>query len=85
MGPIADRTIEHLGVSDTAIIKLRRLLLQTLNDSENGGHAARPRSARLSRALGPFHFGERQVSDRGVDEFVRIKERLRRIAAASLE
>ncbi len=36
MGSIADRTIEHLGVSDTAIIKIRRLLLQTLKDHEQG-------------------------------------------------
>lgn len=31
MGSIADRTIEHLGVSDTAVIQIRRLLLQTLD------------------------------------------------------
>jgi phthalate 4,5-dioxygenase oxygenase subunit len=31
MGPIADRTIEHLGVSDTAIIKLRKYLLDMLD------------------------------------------------------
>jgi nitrite reductase/ring-hydroxylating ferredoxin subunit len=36
MGPIADRTIEHLGVSDTAIIQIRRLLLQTLRDHADG-------------------------------------------------
>jgi nitrite reductase/ring-hydroxylating ferredoxin subunit len=36
MGPIADRTIEHLGMSDTIIIKLRRLLLDTLKDMEEG-------------------------------------------------
>jgi hypothetical protein len=36
MGPIADRTIEHLGVSDTAIIRIRRLLLQTLKDHADG-------------------------------------------------
>jgi phthalate 4,5-dioxygenase oxygenase subunit len=36
MGPISDRTREHLGVSDTAIIKLRRLLLRTLKDMEEG-------------------------------------------------
>jgi len=36
MGPIADRTVEHLGVSDTAIIKIRRLLLQTLDDHAAG-------------------------------------------------
>jgi phthalate 4,5-dioxygenase len=36
MGPIADRTGEHLLVSDTAIVKIRRLLLQTLNDHAAG-------------------------------------------------
>jgi hypothetical protein len=36
MGPIADRTLEHLGVSDTAIVKIRRLLLQTLKDHVAG-------------------------------------------------
>ena len=36
MGPIADRTIEHLGVSDTSIIQIRRLLLQSLKDFEHG-------------------------------------------------
>jgi nitrite reductase/ring-hydroxylating ferredoxin subunit len=36
MGPIADRTIEHLGVSDAAIVKIRRLLLQTLRDHAAG-------------------------------------------------
>ena len=36
MGAIADRSIEHLGVSDTAIIKIRRILLQTLKDHAEG-------------------------------------------------
>jgi phenylpropionate dioxygenase-like ring-hydroxylating dioxygenase large terminal subunit len=36
MGPIADRTIEHLGVSDTSIIQIRRLLLQSVKDFEHG-------------------------------------------------
>jgi hypothetical protein len=36
MGPIADRTLEHLGASDTAIIKIRSLLLQTLKDMAAG-------------------------------------------------
>jgi hypothetical protein len=36
MGPIADRTIEHLGVSDAAIVKIRRLMLQTLRDHAAG-------------------------------------------------
>lgn len=36
MGPIADRTKEHLGVSDTAIIQIRKLLLQSLRDFADG-------------------------------------------------
>jgi hypothetical protein len=54
MGPIADRTIEHLGISDTIIIKIRRLLLATLDAMARGeeppglkGEAYRVRSARF--------------------------------------
>jgi hypothetical protein len=36
MGPIADRRLEHLLVSDNAIVKIRRLLLQTLKDHAAG-------------------------------------------------
>jgi phthalate 4,5-dioxygenase oxygenase subunit len=36
MGPIADRTTEHLIACDAAIIKIRRLLLQTLRDHAAG-------------------------------------------------
>ncbi len=36
MGPISDRTREHLLIGDSAIVKLRRLLLQTLKDMEAG-------------------------------------------------
>jgi phthalate 4,5-dioxygenase len=36
MGPIADRTAEHLLACDAAIVKIRRLLLQTLNDHAAG-------------------------------------------------
>jgi hypothetical protein len=36
MGPIADRTIEHLGASDLGIIQVRRTLLQALKDHEQG-------------------------------------------------
>jgi phthalate 4,5-dioxygenase oxygenase subunit len=54
MGPIADRSIEHLGVSDTAIIQIRKLLLETLVKLDNGDtlpglspEAYRVRSARF--------------------------------------
>jgi phenylpropionate dioxygenase-like ring-hydroxylating dioxygenase large terminal subunit len=36
MGPIYDRSQEHLGNTDRAIIRMRRLLLQTARDLENG-------------------------------------------------
>jgi phthalate 4,5-dioxygenase oxygenase subunit len=36
MGPIVNRSRERLLVGDSAIVKLRRLLLQTLRDQKNG-------------------------------------------------
>ena len=36
MGPISDRSAEHLLASDAAIVKIRRLLLQTLRDHAAG-------------------------------------------------
>jgi hypothetical protein len=36
MGPIVDRSQEHLGSSDTAIVALRRRLLRALHDHEAG-------------------------------------------------
>ena len=36
MGPIANRTREHLGVSDTAIIQIRKMLLEVVRAHEAG-------------------------------------------------
>jgi hypothetical protein len=36
MGPIVDRSGEHLLMGDAAIVKLRRLLLQALRDHADG-------------------------------------------------
>jgi hypothetical protein len=36
MGPVVDRTREHLGTTDKAIIELRRLLLDSITDFKNG-------------------------------------------------
>jgi len=36
MGPVANRTKEHLGASDTAIIQIRKLLLDTVRAHEAG-------------------------------------------------
>ena len=55
MGPVADRTVEHLGVSDTALIKLRRLLIETAENMARGieppgldGNGYHVRSARFT-------------------------------------
>ena len=37
MGPIADRSLENLGVSDMGIAKIRRFLLNAVRDHEAGG------------------------------------------------
>ena len=44
MGPIYDRSQEHLGTSDVAIIAARRLLLQACQDVEEGKD---PQASRL--------------------------------------
>ena len=49
MGPIADRSAEHLLASDAAIVKIRRLMLQTLKDHAEGKKlpGMNPRSYRV--------------------------------------
>jgi nitrite reductase/ring-hydroxylating ferredoxin subunit len=62
MGPVADRSLEHLLASDAAIVKIRRLLLQTLKDHAAGKPlpgmnpaSYRVRSGRFEAAKGvPF-------------------------------
>src|SRR5262249_26290713 len=36
MGPVVDRSHEHLGVSDTAVIRVRRLLLEAVRGFMDG-------------------------------------------------
>ena len=38
MGPIVDRSREHLGSSDKAIVSMRRLLLEATHTIERGEH-----------------------------------------------
>jgi phthalate 4,5-dioxygenase len=74
MGPIADRTIEHLGVSDTIIIKLRRLLLQTLDEVGRGKEppGLEPRSWRVRSARYKLPSG--RPYEYGFDAHVRVRE-----------
>jgi len=39
MGPIQDRTREHLGTTDKVIMAHRRLLMQAIESVQNGGKA----------------------------------------------
>ncbi len=52
MGPIADRSREHLGTTDKAIIELRRLLLDSISDMKKGmaPRGVDPRTYRHIRA-----------------------------------
>lgn len=48
-GPIIDRTLEHLGTSDAAIIKMRRLLIDAARALEKGVEPAGARNGALYR------------------------------------
>lgn len=50
-GPIVDRSREHLGTSDAAIIKMRRLLLDGARALEKGAPPAAARDGSLYRVL----------------------------------
>jgi len=52
MGPIEDRTREHLGTTDKAIIELRYLLLDSIEDSKKGiePRGVNPKTYRAIRA-----------------------------------
>ena len=71
MGPIVDRTRERLGTSDTAIIAMRRLLLEEIRALQNGKEPlaahngdvywVRPASMVLNREM-PFDQGTRELT-----------------------
>jgi phthalate 4,5-dioxygenase oxygenase subunit len=54
MGPIVDRTKEHLGASDTAIIGMRRSLLNEAKAPTKGIEPTAPRRPELYRVR-PWH------------------------------
>ena len=71
MGRISDRTREHLGVSDTHIIKLRKLMLQTLKDMVAGKEppGLDPTSYRVRSAA--FTLAKGKVFEKEVHEYLR--------------
>ncbi|OFZ97361.1 MAG: hypothetical protein A3H35_20035 [Betaproteobacteria bacterium RIFCSPLOWO2_02_FULL_62_17] len=54
MGPVCDRTREHLGPADVVIVKLRRHLLGVLNDGGSALPGLDPASYRLRPAVFPL-------------------------------
>jgi hypothetical protein len=50
MGAISDRSLEHLLPSDAAIVKIRRLLLQTLKDNATASAARHERRKAIACA-----------------------------------
>ena len=73
MGPIADRTIENLGVGDMAIVKIRRLLLQTLRDVEAGAEPPGLDPASYRVRSGGFVVAPGQSFAAALDECVKIR------------
>jgi nitrite reductase/ring-hydroxylating ferredoxin subunit len=73
MGPIADRTRENLGVGDTAIARIRRLLLQTVRDVAAGGEppSLDPNSYRVR--CGGFVVAPGQSFREALDQCVQIR------------
>jgi hypothetical protein len=51
MGPIQDRTREHLGQQDKAITMYRRLLRQAIEDTRSGGRPLMALDAKSAPAL----------------------------------
>ena len=76
MGPIANRMAEHLGVSDTTIIQIRRLLLRTLKDVAAGATPPGLDPASYRVRSGRFMLPKGKPMAEGVKEFVRIKEQV---------
>jgi hypothetical protein len=58
MGPIVDRSQEHLGTTDRAIITLRQVLTETLDSLDRGGPL---------RALDPATYRNIRSFDRLID------------------
>ena len=73
MGPIADRTVEHLGVSDTAIIKLRKYLLDVLAAADKGEEPPGLHGGNYARPLRQVAAGNLSFAE-AVEEFGRVRD-----------
>jgi nitrite reductase/ring-hydroxylating ferredoxin subunit len=73
MGPIADRTRENLGVGDTVIAKIRRLLLQTLRNVAAGQEPPGLDPASYRVRSGAFTLAPGQSFAAALDQCVRIR------------
>ena len=58
MGPIPDRSQEHLGSTDRAIVTMRRLLLEATRSVEAGSNPRGVDSASYARVRAVDHFAD---------------------------
>jgi nitrite reductase/ring-hydroxylating ferredoxin subunit len=82
MGPIADRTLEHLGKSDTVIVRLRRFLLRTLHDLDSGSPLPGRNFASYRVRSALFTLPADRAFEQAMNEFVLIDEPARGRATA---
>ena len=73
MGPVADRTIEHLGVSDSVVIKLRRFLLQTVGEFQNGAEPPGLDPASFRVRSGRFALPKERAFEDAIGEKLKIE------------
>ena len=68
MGPIVDRSLEHLGTTDRAIIVMRQLMLEAVDDVEAG---------RAPRGSDPATYRRARALDHMIDDGLPWREALR--------
>ena len=66
MGPIADRSEEHLGSTDRAIVMMRRLLLEATRTVEAGGSPRGANSACYARVRAVDHYADSEAQIPGL-------------------
>ncbi len=84
MGPIQDRTDEHLGRGDIGIVRYRRMLRAAIKSLEEGEEGALPMrgSADVAAIRGPITIDAIDESGRSPEEVYRARDGARRDACA---
>ena len=75
MGPISDRTQEHLGISDTHIIQLRKMMLKFVRDLQQGIEPPGMESKSYRVRSGGFTIARGETFEEAVLDYVHIDRR----------